>query len=106
MPSAEFRRSPDQVATLAGVDPLATPEQNPDVARNKRDVAHFEAIGQALAAARDADIVDATVSSPAERVRAGFLLGDVPHSVAVDAAIEAEALGQIGLANRRPLRSR
>jgi hypothetical protein len=74
------------------------------VAVSKRDRARFEAIGEALAAARHADFVEATISTPAERVRTGFVLGDVPRTAAIDAAMDADALGQIGLAQRRPVR--
>ncbi len=53
-----------------------------------------------------AQMVEAAASTPAERINTGFLLGSVPRSAAVEAAIEADALGQIGLAQRRPVRGR
>jgi hypothetical protein len=76
------------------------------MATNERDQSHFEAIGRAMATAKVADRAAVATSAPAERVRIGFLLGDVPRSAAVEAAITADALGQIGLARKRPVRTR
>jgi len=76
------------------------------MAASKHDLAHFEAIGRAMAAEKLADCAQAAQSSPAERVRAGFLLGDVPRSSAIDAALDSDALGQLGLARRRPVQEK
>ncbi|MFN2378376.1 MAG: hypothetical protein ABR538_17740 [Candidatus Binatia bacterium] len=65
---------------------------------------HFRAIAQAMASKAHEDCLEAAESSPAERVRTGFLLGDVPRTPAIEAAMDADARGQIGLALRRPAR--
>lgn len=72
------------------------------MAADKRSLGHFRAIAEAMAVKSRQDCEEAVLSSPAERVRTGFLLGDVPRTPAIEAAMDADARGQIGLAMRRP----
>jgi len=88
----------------APVDHQRTEAQNRDMAADKRDSGHFRAIAQAMASKAHEDCLEAAESSPAERVRTGFLLGDVPRTPSIEAAMDADARGQIGLAMRRPAR--
>ncbi len=86
------------------VDQHESEAQNPDMAVDKRALGHFRAIAEAMAAKSREDCLEAVASSPAERVRTGFLLGDVPRTPAIEAELDARARGQIGLALRRPVR--
>ena len=72
----------------------------------KRDILHIEAIGRAMDAEKLADCGEWMRSSPAERVRIGFALGQVALSPAVELALDQQALEQIGLAKRRPAQKR
>lgn len=76
------------------------------MAADKRALGHFRVIAEAMAVKSHQDCAEAAASSPAERVRTGFLLGDVPRTPAIEAAMDADARGQIGLAMRRPARRR
>jgi hypothetical protein len=78
------------------------------MAATRTEVAHFEAIGRAIAAEKRRDYAEAIRTSPAERIQVGFLLGDLPRSEAIEAMIEADAVGQIGfaIARRRLARQR
>jgi|GEM_PF-5248330 len=72
------------------------------MAVSERERSHFDAVKRAIGAAKIADCVEVAATSAADRVRTGFLLAQVPLSPAVEKAIDADALGQIGLARRRP----
>ena len=71
-----------------------------------RQRAHFEAIAEAMRREKDEQRLSARRSTAAERIEIGYRLGMVPTSRAIEEALHERALGQIGLAQRRPSRTR
>lgn len=70
----------------------------------RKDNAHFAAIADAMRIKGREQRMESLRLTAAERVAAGFLLGAVPQSAAVTAALDRMADGQIELARRRPKR--
>lgn len=68
---------------------------------SEQDRRHFAAIAEAMAAEKDEQRREVLSTTAAERVRTGFLLGAVPRTAAIEAALDERAAEQIGLARRR-----
>jgi hypothetical protein len=68
---------------------------------SEQDRRHFAAIAEAMAAEKDEQRREALRTTAAERVLTGFLLGAVPRTTAIEAALDERAAAQIGLARRR-----
>lgn len=75
---------------------------NLPVKADRRAREHFRVIGAAMAAKKEDQRRDALRTSAAERVAAGILIGHVPIDEATARSLDERALGQIGLARRRP----
>ena len=63
---------------------------------SERDRRHFEIIAAAMTEEKEEQIREALRTTPAIRVRTGFLLGALP--AAIVAALDERSEGQIGLA--------
>jgi hypothetical protein len=70
------------------------------MAVSEQDRRHFAIIAGAMATEKEEQRREALHTTAAERVATGFLLGAVPRSRAIEAALDERAAGQIGLAKR------
>jgi hypothetical protein len=71
----------------------------------ERERRHFAAVAEAMGAEKHEQRLEALVTTPAERVAIGFLLGAACYDSAFDDALDERAAAQIGLARRRRARS-
>ncbi len=72
---------------------------------SEADRRHFALIAATMADEKAEQRREALQTSMAERVALGFRLGAGPHSAACEAALDARAAAQIGLAQRRGRRA-
>jgi len=68
---------------------------------SEQDRRHFATIATVMGAEKDEQRREVLRTTAAERVLTGFLLGAVPRTPAIEAALDERAAGQIGLARRR-----
>ena len=67
------------------------------MAVSEQDRRHFAMVGEAMAAKRHEQRLDALRTPSAQRIAVGFLHGAVPRSAAIEAALDERASAQIGL---------
>jgi hypothetical protein len=66
------------------------------------DRRHFAVIAEAMAEEKAGQRAETLLTTAAERMTIGMLLGAVPRDAAIEQALDERAHAQIGLARRRP----